>query len=189
MTNCDNCGLTFTSSGGLKYHIDNDVCAKKEYACKYCPKSFTTETSMYRHIRQYCKGEKDNDQSDDEDEDQDEDQDAEINDLKRAFNEMREEMKKEIMEELRKEMEEINSTNVQNQINHGTINNNTMNVTINNFPISAYGSENINSNDAKVIKVPKNKENATITMPQVIESRRKYAGRPGTKRKALPIKN
>jgi hypothetical protein len=48
------CGKKFASRENLAYHVNNMVCAK-EHKCKYCVATFTTKTSMYRHMRESCK--------------------------------------------------------------------------------------------------------------------------------------
>jgi hypothetical protein len=44
-------------------HLVNigEKCSKSAFVCKYCNKSFTTNTSKYRHIRTVCKKSKDED--------------------------------------------------------------------------------------------------------------------------------
>jgi uncharacterized Zn-finger protein len=52
---CNKCNSQFSRKSGLTYHTDNDVCMQKQYKCTYCVGTFTTESSMYRHMRKSCK--------------------------------------------------------------------------------------------------------------------------------------
>lgn len=64
---CPKCGKVFTKPCLLKNHLarktpcdpilDPSLAESEELTnvCKYCGRSFTTKTSMYRHIRQRCK--------------------------------------------------------------------------------------------------------------------------------------
>ena len=51
---CGKCNKKFSSKENANYHVINMVCVK-EHKCRYCIASFTTKTSMYRHMREYCK--------------------------------------------------------------------------------------------------------------------------------------
>ena len=51
---CELCGRSFSNRSGLRYHTSNNVCTKKKerrYKCDYCPKTFTHQSSMYRHAK------------------------------------------------------------------------------------------------------------------------------------------
>jgi hypothetical protein len=52
---CDKCDRVFSQKGNLKYHIDNNACKISNYDCKYCKKGFTSDSSMYRHMKYTCK--------------------------------------------------------------------------------------------------------------------------------------
>jgi hypothetical protein len=58
---CDDCDKGFHSKQNLTYHINNNVCLKKEYICKYCPGKFASKNTMYTHMREVCKIKKQND--------------------------------------------------------------------------------------------------------------------------------
>lgn len=51
---CPNCDRVFTQKDNLEYHISKNACKQYTHFCKFCEKGFTTETSMYRHIRTAC---------------------------------------------------------------------------------------------------------------------------------------
>lgn len=58
---CNICERSFNRKDNLEYHMDKNACKEYTHYCKHCNKGFTTETSMYRHIRNTCdaKNEKD----------------------------------------------------------------------------------------------------------------------------------
>ena len=64
---CDKCGKNFNSINGLKYHVKKDVCDEKKYSCKHCGCKFSSASTMYRHIRQYCKSKMDDTNESDDD--------------------------------------------------------------------------------------------------------------------------
>ena len=51
---CDNCEKTFKYKKNLTYHTDNTACKDRNFSCKYCNKELASESSMYRHMRDYC---------------------------------------------------------------------------------------------------------------------------------------
>jgi len=57
---CDTCGRIFLKKPSLEYHKRHNVCESKKYKCRYCVGVFSTKSTMYRHMRLYCK-EKNND--------------------------------------------------------------------------------------------------------------------------------
>ena len=59
---CGKCNTSFVRKRNLDNHILKKACKQKDYKCKYCNKGFTSDSSMYRHIRTICnkKNEKDN---------------------------------------------------------------------------------------------------------------------------------
>lgn len=52
---CNDCNKTFSTKQRYKYHATKKVCANKQYDCRYCGAKFTTNISMYRHMRESCK--------------------------------------------------------------------------------------------------------------------------------------
>jgi hypothetical protein len=52
---CISCGEYLKCKRNLDYHTTNKVCKKGQFPCKYCKKKLSSSTSMYRHIREFCK--------------------------------------------------------------------------------------------------------------------------------------
>ena len=63
---CERCNKVFDLPCRLKIHqkrkvpcdliiLEKTTEIKKDFKCKHCLRTFTTETSMYRHIRKTCK--------------------------------------------------------------------------------------------------------------------------------------
>lgn len=55
---CNKCTRCFSQKGNLKYHIEKNACRTNNYHCKYCNKGFTSDSSMYRHMKYNCKEKK-----------------------------------------------------------------------------------------------------------------------------------
>ena len=167
---CDECDIIFSSKHALTYHLNNDVCKKKEYPCKYCVKTFTTETSMYRHMRLSCKAKKEEDENE--------------NENKRLYDELIEDRDRhgqQIMD-LMNEMNAMKASLNENQLVREpmTINNtnnvNTVNVTINNnINLSAYGKEDMSKiTKAELLKVFKSGFNSTLKLIDIMHFNPKY---------------
>jgi hypothetical protein len=146
---CDNCGMTFTRKSGLIYHIEKNVCNEKEYKCRYCVKTFSSESSWYRHMRSSCKS-----KPTDEDLLQDESQSNIFDQIdKQAIYEKLLDMQNRIDHleaengQLKQEMKTTQSgNNITNNTNsHNTINN-VNNGTIN-YYLVGYGKEDYNAID------------------------------------------
>ena len=58
---CDECAQNFSTKQRLQSHVLKKACKVKNFHCKYCDKSYTTETSMYRHVRNQCHVKKEED--------------------------------------------------------------------------------------------------------------------------------
>jgi hypothetical protein len=65
MYSCDICDATFTQKPQLEYHKAHNACKQCKYFCKYCEKGFTTDNSMYRHMKHNCKIKKQEDENKD----------------------------------------------------------------------------------------------------------------------------
>ena len=52
---CDKCDKIFNQKAHLSYHIKNNACKIYSYFCKYCNKGFSSDSSMYRHMKYNCK--------------------------------------------------------------------------------------------------------------------------------------
>jgi hypothetical protein len=52
---CIDCEKSFKQKSHLDYHVTNKACKDMKYNCTFCNKGFTTDTSMYRHMKHTCK--------------------------------------------------------------------------------------------------------------------------------------
>ena len=94
------------------------------FQCHYCMKPFKYKQGMYRHIKYYCKKNKDED----------------LKELARLFNEKDKQLKVQDkqMDKMQKQIEKLtNKLQIQN-INQGTINNNTINIQLLNHSETDY---------------------------------------------------
>ena len=58
---CDSCAKHFSRKENLDKHVSKAVCGDKKFDCKYCTGKFSTKSAMYRHMKEYCKIKKDQD--------------------------------------------------------------------------------------------------------------------------------
>ena len=61
MFTCNLCNHNFSSKQCLTYHKSNNACKKKQNKCRYCNKYFSSNSTMYRHMRLVCKVKKEYD--------------------------------------------------------------------------------------------------------------------------------
>ena len=48
---CDNCGKTFANKSSFRYHVEHNVCCKKQHnICGTCGKTFTTKSGYAYHV-------------------------------------------------------------------------------------------------------------------------------------------
>ena len=176
---CDECSRTFARKRNLEYHITHGACKDANHPCKYCDKSFTTATSMYRHMKYYCLDKPDDvDETDDISDIDETDEKAEllerIKQLEKSNNELKEKCKK-----MENDSKSIN-------INAGTINNVTNNVTM----FVAYGHEDMNMIDSDdIISVLKTGFNSTKKLTEAIHFNPKYPQFSNIKRNNFNMKN
>ena len=152
--------------------MTNKVCLDKKYSCKYCNNRFTSQTSMYRHIRMSC----------------DEAKQAKLK-KQEADNEIYERLRK-LEEEnaaLKQDVSKLKSGNMTNTIN-GDVNIN--NGTINNITIVAYGKEDMSQIDREdIIKALKTGFNSTKCLTETIHFNPKYPHLSNIKRPNFNMKN
>ena len=171
---CNTCKKTFGRKDGLKRHIDNNACKIYTHFCKVCSKGFTTETSMYRHMRKACKIKKH------EDTDKN-DISLNIDRMKLMFEEKLKEMeeKMEKMEKSNKqlvnELKEIKHSTKINGNNNNNVNNGTVNNTTNNIVIVGHGKEDMSKIDYEdMVKILKNGYDSTIHLTEAVHFNPKY---------------
>jgi len=58
---CNKCGHKFGRQYHLDKHLENKSCKTRNYKCRHCDMMFTTDNSMYRHMKHNCNVKKDND--------------------------------------------------------------------------------------------------------------------------------
>lgn len=130
---CEKCGKGFSRKRSLTYHIEKDVCKRKNYVCKHCGNGFSALSGMYRHIKNDCKSVK----AKNKEKDEIYQKLLSIEKNNKKKNKLIEKQTQEI-EKLRKEIRKIpgNVINI-NAVNSGNIINNNNN----NINIIAFGYE------------------------------------------------
>jgi len=155
---CNNCGHEFGRRYHLDKHLENKSCKTRNYKCKYCDKMFTTDNSMYRHMKHNCNVKKDDENK------------------RNTIFERLLKLEKE-NEELKEELKKIktnttyNTVNNNNRINNGTINNGT----INNIVLIGCGKENMAKIDKEdILKSLKKGFYSTIHLTEAVHFNPKY---------------
>ncbi|VBB18079.1 hypothetical protein YASMINEVIRUS_542 [Yasminevirus sp. GU-2018] len=178
---CDACGQTFTRKVNLDYHIINQSCKIVTHRCKFCSNGFTTETSMYRHMRTSCKVKKEEDMA----------KEKIYGELvkiqeesSKKFIKMEEENKnlKKQVAEMQKQLTKALTNNKQNgtsiktikdsnvSINNGTVNNHNTNIML-----VGYGNEDISKlNQSDILKVLQNGYISTVKLTEAVHFNPKY---------------
>ena len=129
---CNKCKHIFKRSFYYDKHIIKDKCKQKKYVCKYCNARFTTDNSMYRHMKHSCKIKKHEDNK----------KNQIFERLIKLEEENKELMKyKDEINELKRKIKKIKHKNnvTNNKIYNSTVNNGT----INNIVLIGYGKEDI----------------------------------------------
>ena len=153
---CDNCGYVFMRRFHLEKHIKNKSCKIRKHECKYCDKKFTTNNSMYRHMKYSCQVKKKDDEK----------KDLILERLIKL-----EEENAELKKEMKKMKQVTNITNNNNKINNGTINNGT----INNIVLIGHGKEDLTKIDNDdILKCLKKGFYLTIYLTEAVHFNPKY---------------
>ena len=148
---CKICKHVFKREYYYKKHIAKQRCKKKKYKCRYCDDKFTTDNSMYRHMKHSCQVKKE--------------EDKKKNMIFERLIKLEEENK-----ELKKEMKKIkqvnNITNNNNKINNGTINN---------IVLIGHGKEDLTKIDnSDILKCLKKGFYSTIYLTEAVHFNPKY---------------
>ncbi|VBB18937.1 hypothetical protein YASMINEVIRUS_1469 [Yasminevirus sp. GU-2018] len=171
---CDRCDKVFQFKKNLKYHLDKNVCVQEDicdpvsFACKYCNKTFTMETNMYRHMRSACRVKKE--------------EDAKKDEIYERLLKVEEDNKR-INEENKKLKQKVNTMEkkmkvtkrITNNTNNGTINNGTINNTLNQIVVVGYGHEDLSKlGKSELLKILQNGYHSTIKLTEAVHFNPKY---------------
>ena len=157
---CDKCNQTFTQKVNLKYHINKNVCGSKhiilddfkDYHCKYCNKGFSSDSSMYRHMKHSCKIKK-NDRNQDilKTKEENELLKKNLETIKREKNDL---LKKNL-KLLKKRSKKISPKTITNNNVSGNIINNNVSGDMNNYNIILVEYKQTDIDKKKTIKIKK----------------------------------
>ena len=152
---CIDCNHIFQRQKHLDSHTEKKACKNVKYKCKYCEKGFTTDNSMYRHMKHVCKIKKtDNDKKD------------EILEKLIKLEEENDKLKQELIR-----IKQKNKIIYNNSINNNSINNGT----INNIILIGYGKEAIANIDKQdILKSLKNGFYSTLHLTEAVHFNPKY---------------
>jgi hypothetical protein len=170
---CVGCDKEFNKQHGLTYHMNNNVCIKKKFDCKYCPGKFTSKNAMYKHMRDVCKIKKQND-NEKEDildrlmkiEENARNLEQDNKKQKQVIQKLEEENKK-IKTQMKKVTKSTINTKSINSNNNNTINNGTViNATIN---LVGYGNEDLSKlSKTDILKVLQTGYNSTVKLTEAV---------------------
>jgi hypothetical protein len=178
---CNNCLRTFTRNESLLYHISKSVCVSAQNKiqsdddneCKFCGKTFTTPTSMYRHMNHTCKIKKSEDLKRDAIYErllELEEKTKEIDELKKKTQDVENENKK-----LKKKVDSLekNTHNVANVTNNNTQNIN--NGIVAHINLIGYGKEDLSKIDKKeILKAMQFGYDSTIKLTETLHFNPKH---------------
>jgi hypothetical protein len=168
---CGGCEKNFKKKSHLDYHILNKACKDVNYNCKFCEKGFTTDTSMYRHMKHTCKVKKVKDKENKEETNK-------IANMQSRMDEM-----EDLITRLTKKTEELESTNIGKTIMNGNITNVKGNITnvkgnmkiVNNIILVGYGKEDISKiNKNKIVTGVKDGFYSTLSLTDAIHFNPEY---------------
>jgi hypothetical protein len=183
---CDVCQRTFTRKQNLDYHVAKNVCvlapdnveiSQTNTKCKFCGKTFTTPTNMYRHVNHTCKIKKKEDKKRDEIYER-------LVELEKT-NEVL--MKKsEVIDDIKKENEKLkkkvvtlekNAKVTKNVINNTKVvnNNNINNGIVAHINLIGYGKEDLSKIDKKdIIRAIQQGFDSTIKLTETLHFNPNY---------------
>jgi hypothetical protein len=165
---CNNCQKEFSSKRNYDSHVNNKICIKGKYECKYCCRRFTTHSSMYRHSNHTCKIK----QNEDNKRDEIFERLVELENKNKIYEDENKKLKKEISK-IKSSTKIINNTQNFGDINNGIINTGT--VINNNINLVAYGSEDFSKLDKKeILRILQQGYNSTLKLTEVVHFNPKY---------------
>ena len=168
---CHLCHHEFQRKIHLDTHLEKNACKKHKYHCKYCHKGFTTDNSMYRHMKHTCKVKKDLDSKKDKILERLIKLEDDNKLIKQENNKLKKEIKKIKKSKLSTTIKKITNNN-NNKINNGTINKGTIN---NNIVLIGYGKEDLAKIDKKdILKSLKKGFYSTIQLTEAVHFNPKY---------------
>ena len=169
---CNLCNHVFQRQIHLDNHLEKKSCKIVKYLCKYCRKGFTTDNSMYRHMKHTCDMKKTEDNKKDliltrlirleEDNIR----------MKKENNKLKKELTK-----FKQEKKFINNGTINNgTVTNKTVNNKTINNgTINNIVLIGYGKEDLAKIDRQdILKSLKKGFYSTLELTEAVHFNPKY---------------
>jgi hypothetical protein len=177
---CNVCLKEFKRRENLEYHMTNNVCchtqkinkSHDDYMCKFCEKTFTTATSMYRHINHTCRMKKNEDSKRDEIYERL----LELEKNNKVLIQKTEHFEKE-NKDLKKEVIILKkNVNKVSKITHNTTNNNIINNGIvANINLIGYGKEDLSKIDKKdILKAIQHGFDSTIKLTEILHFNPKH---------------
>jgi hypothetical protein len=166
---CDICGKDFEAKRNLQYHTNNKVCVDKAFKCKYCEHSFSSKSSMCRHISTYCKGKRKQDIRNEQIKNE-----VILNELVMQMQEQIKQLQTTVQEMKNDKNIELNTntTNngtVNNNTNNGSVTNNMNNGTVNNIILVGYGNEDLSKlSKSDILKALQTGYNSTVKLTEAV---------------------
>ncbi|VBB17911.1 hypothetical protein YASMINEVIRUS_374 [Yasminevirus sp. GU-2018] len=174
---CSSCGKTFTCRRNLDKHIEKNACKQYSNYCKFCRKGFTTETSMYRHMRSSCKIKKEDDVERDKIYEKLIAMEEQVEKVTKENAKMAKENAKIVKENkhLTRMIKSIETAPmVKGDHNNVNINTGTVNNT-NNIILVGYGKEDLSKLDkAEILKALQNGYYSTVKLTEAVHFNPKY---------------
>ncbi|VBB18593.1 hypothetical protein YASMINEVIRUS_1056 [Yasminevirus sp. GU-2018] len=160
---CPNCAREFPRKRNLDNHLAKNACKQYAHFCKLCEKGFTTETSMYRHVRTSCKVKKENDNEKSKIYER-------LVEIEAKYKEIEQENKK-LTKRIKTMQTVIGGENHNISINNGTVNNHNTN----NIILVGYGQEDLSKLDkAEILKDLQNGYYSTVKLTEAVHFNPKY---------------
>lgn len=121
---CTKCNRIFANERNLEQHALKNSCKNVTCYCKICGKGFSSESSMYRHMRTICKVKKENEKNNDDD----------------KYEQLEKKFEKKLEQKYEELIKEFKTKSIKCEKNNNVIINNG---TINNIIMVKYGNEDM----------------------------------------------